>query len=127
MTNPHDSRYGAPFGTDFIPNLRYISNITQAQQAVVTFTENTNFTVGEWISFRIPSANGMIQLNNKKALIVALTSNTATIDIDTLGFFPFISGIDPQIPCIAVPAGSGIPPGTATVTLEDAFDNRPFL
>jgi hypothetical protein len=127
MSFPNDSRYGPPFGTDFIPDLRYISNITQAQKAVVTFTENTNFTLGEWISFRVPPANGMVQLNNQKALIIALTPNTVTINVDTLGFFPFISGIDPQIPCVAVPAGSGIPPGTATVTLEDAFDNRPIL
>ena len=127
MSFPNDSRYGPPFGTDFIPDLRYISNITQAQKAVVTFTEDTNFILGEWISFRVPPANGMIQLNNQKALIIALTPDTVTINVDTLGFFPFISGIDPQIPCVAVPAGSGIPPGTATVTLEDAFDNRPFL
>lgn len=127
MSFSNDSRYGAPFGTDFIPNLRHISNITQARQAIVTFTEDTNFTLGEWVSFRVPPANGMIQLNNQKALIIALTPNTITINVDTLGFFPFISGTDPQIPCVAVPAGSGIPPGTATVTLEDAFDNRPIL
>lgn len=121
------SDFGPPFGANFIPNLQYISNITQAKHAVVTFTDNTNFFLGEWISFRIPVPNGMIQLNNQKALIVSLTPNTATIDVDTLGFYPFISVQDPQFPCVAVPAGSGIPPGTATVTLEDAFDNEPSL
>jgi hypothetical protein len=121
------SDFGPPFGANFIPNLQYISNITQAQQAVVTFTTDTNFTLGEWISFRIPPPNGMIQLNNQKALIVAITPNTATIAIDTLQFSPFISFSDPQIPCVAVPAGSGIPPNTGTVTLEDAFDNEPTL
>jgi len=121
------SDFGPPFGADFIPNLQYVTNITQAAQAVVTFSSDINFTIGEWISFRVPPSNGMIQLNNKKALIVAITSNTATIDVDTLQFYPFISVSDPQIPCVAVPAGSGIPPGTATVTLEDAFDNRPVL
>jgi hypothetical protein len=121
------SNFGPPFGANFIPNLQYITNISQAQQALVTFADNTNFTVGEWISFRIPPSNGMIQLNNQKALIVAITSNSATINVDTTHYYPFILYSDPQIPCIAVPAGSGIPPGTDYVTLEDCFDNEPTL
>ena len=121
------SDFGPPFGADFIPNLKYISNITQSKPAVVTFTEDHNFTLGEWISFRVPPPNGMIQLNNQKALIIALTHNTVTIAVDSLQFYAFIYVTNGQIPCVAVPAGSGIPPGTAFVTLEDAFDNRPIL
>lgn len=112
---------------EFVPNLKYIADITQAFQAVVTFTEDHNFTLGEWISFRVPPPNGMIQLNNQKGLIVALTSDTVTIAVDSLQFYPFIYVTNGQIPCVAVPAGSGIPPGTATVTLEDAFDNQPLV
>lgn len=122
-----NTNYGPPFGTDFIPNLQYISNITQASPAVVTFTTDHNFTIGEWISFRVPPANGMIQLNNQKALIISITSTTVTIAVDSLQFYPFIYVQDPQIPCVAVAAGSGIPPGAAYVTLEDAFDNRPLI
>lgn len=121
------SDFGPPLGANFIPNLQYITNITQAQQAVVTFENDTNFTLGEWISFRIPPPNGMIQLNNQKARIIDLTPNTVTIDLDTLQFYPFISFSDPQTPCVAVPAGSGIPPNSGYVTLEDAFDNEPSL
>lgn len=121
------SDFGPPFGTNFIPNLQYILNITQAFQALVTFTTNHNFTLGEWISFRVPPPNGMIQLNNQKALIISLTPDTVTIAIDSLQFYPFIYVANGQIPCVAVPAGSGIPPGTATVTLEDAFDNEPTI
>lgn len=121
------SDFGPPFGTDFIPNLQYISNITQAIQAVVTFTTNHNFTLGEWISFRVPPPNGMIQLNNEKGKIISLTSDTVTINVDSLQFYPFIYVVNGQVPCVAVPAGSGIIPGTSTVTLEDAFDNHPVL
>ena len=121
------SDFGPPFGADCIPNLQYITNITQAEQAIITFLNNHNFTLWEWISFRIPPSNGMIQLNNQKGLVIALTPNTVTIDINTLGFFPFISNSDPQIPCVAVPAGSGIEPYFAATTLEDSFDNRPVL
>jgi hypothetical protein len=69
----------------------------------------------------------MIQLNNQKAQIISINGNIVTIAIDTSNFYPFISVEDPQIPCVAVPAGSGIIQGTTTVTLEDAFDNRPVL
>lgn len=121
------SDFGPPFGANFIPNLQYISNITQAFPAVVTFTTDHNFIVGEWISFRIPPPNGMIQLNNQKALIVSITPTTVSINVDTKQFYAFIMVSDPQVPCVAVPAGSGIPPGTAYVTLEDAFDNEPVV
>ncbi len=124
MSTPN-SNFGPPFGADFIPNLQYILNITQAPTAVVTFSDDHNFTVAEWISFRVPQANGMIQLNNQKALILSITPTTVTIAVDTTNFYPFIYVQDPQVPCVAVPAGSGIIQGTTTVTLEDAFDNQP--
>lgn len=128
MSAPYNSNYGPPFGSDFVPNLQYITNITQSYPAVVTFFNNTtNFTVAEWISFRVPPPNGMIQLNNQKAQIISLNGNTAIIDVDTTDFYAFIYAQDPQIPCVAVPAGSGIIQGTTVVTLEDAFDNRPVL
>jgi hypothetical protein len=120
-----NSNYGPPYGANFIPNLQYIENITQASPAVVTFEEDHNFTVAEWISFRVPPSNGMIQLNNQKAQIISITPTTVTIAVDTTNFYPFISMEDPQVPCVAVPAGSGIIQGTTTVTLEDAFDNEP--
>lgn len=126
MTAPNPN-FGPPFGTDFIPNLQYITNITQASPAVVTFADDHNFTASEWISFRIPPANGMIQLNNQKALIISITPTTVTIAVDSLNFYPFIYVQDPQIPCVAVPAGSGIVVGSAMTTLEDAFDNQPIL
>lgn len=126
MSAPN-SNFGPPFGADFIPNLQYITNITQASPAVVTFLDDHSFTIGEWISFRIPPPNGMIQLNNQKALILSITPTTVTIAVDSLQFYPFIYVQDPQIPCVAVPAGSGIPPGSAMVTLEDAFDNQPLI
>jgi hypothetical protein len=120
-----NSNYGPPFGAEFVPNLQYILNITQGPTAVVTFAGDHNFTIAEWISFRVPPPNGMIQLNNQKALILSITPTTVTIAVDTTNFYPFIYVQDPQVPCVAVPAGSGIIQGTTTVTLEDAFDNQP--
>lgn len=121
------SDFGPPFGANFIPNLQYITNITQSYPCIVTFLDDHNFKLGEWISFRVPPPNGMIQLNNQKALIIGLTDDTVTIAVDSLQFYQFIYVTNEQVPCVAVPAGSGIPPGTAFVTLEDAFDNQPSL
>lgn len=121
------SDFGPPFGANFIPNLQYITNITQSSPCIVTLLDNHNFTLGEWISFRVPPPNGMIQLNNQKALVIGLTLNTVTIAVDSLQFYPFIYVTNGQTPCVAVPAGSGIPTETATVTLEDAFDNQPLI
>lgn len=126
MSQPN-SNFGPPFGADFIPNLQYVTDITQEAQAVVTFTTNHNFFIYEWIGFRIPPANGMIQLNNQKALIVGVTPMSVTIDVDSLDFYPFINAQDPQVPCVAVPVGSGIAAGTAMTILDDAFDNQPIL
>lgn len=127
MSGPFNSNFGPPFGADFIPNLQYITNITQSSPAIVTFLDDHSFTVAEWISFRVPPPNGMIQLNNQKAKILSSTPMTVTIAVDTTNFYPFIYVQDPQVPCVAVPAGSGIIQGTTTVTLEDAFDNQPVL
>ena len=127
MTAPYNSNYGPPLGANFIPNLQYITDITQAYPTVVTFSADHNFTVAEWISFRVPPPNGMIQHNNQKAQITAITDTTVTLALDSRNFYPFIYVTDGQVPCVAVPAGSGIISGTTTVTLEDAFDNEPVL
>lgn len=111
----------------FIPDFEYISDITNAFPAVVTFTTETNFTLYEWISFRVPEANGMIQLNNQKGKILAIDGIDVTIDVDTRAYFPFISATDNQYPCMAVPAGSGVIDGEPTTTLLDAFDNEPLV
>ena len=126
MSAPYNSNYGPPFGADFIPNLQYITNITQSFPAIVTFSADHNFTVAEWISFRVPPPNGMIQLNNQKSQIISITPTTVTIAVDSSDFYPFISTEDPQVPCVAVPAGSAIVPYAAKTTLEDAFDNEPI-
>lgn len=77
----------------FYPSTRFISSITQAQQAVVTLTVAHNLTVGQKIRFQVPAEYGMTELDGKQATIVAVqttaTVNTITVDIDTTGFTPF--------------------------------------
>ncbi len=116
---------------NFYPSLAYISAITNAQNAVVTFTANHEFTPGEIVSFRVGKQFGMHEINNVQARILTITSNSITVPVDSSFWTPFTlanlndPGTSP--PC-CVPSSSGVIPfeAEARVTLFDAFDNRPI-
>lgn len=108
-----------------VPPLAYLTGITNALQAVATFTADHDYSLGELISFRVSKPYGMYEINNMVGLVLATTSDTITVDIDTLGFTPFVypvSGLN--TPPVCVPAGSGVIPNVypRTVNLEDVFD-----
>lgn len=113
----------------FVPYLVEINAISNAQNAVVGFIENHAFSVGENVSFRTSKPYGMVEINNLIGLVLAITSNTITVNIDTSFFTPFVYppiGTVTYV-AVAVPSSSGIIPGSnpSTVNLEDAFDNQP--
>lgn len=115
------------FNTDPVPKLFYLSAITQSQNALATFTVPHDYTVGEYISFRVSQPYGMTQINNMRGLVTAIGTMTVNVDIDTSQFNPFVYPVSgDNTPPFTVPAGSGIIPGfVPTVNLEDAFDNLP--
>jgi hypothetical protein len=80
-----------PFNT-WYPATRYISSISQAAQAVVQFTVQSNYQVGQAIRFYVGPANGMTQINGLEGNIVAVTpaTNSVTVDINTSAFTPFV-------------------------------------
>lgn len=111
------------------PTLMYINAITNAQNAVVTFTADSDFTDGEYVSFRVTRDFGMYEINQKRGKVLSHTSNTITVDIDTINFtaFTYANLNDPgTTPPTCVPAGSGIIPfrDPSTVNLYDSYDNR---
>jgi len=128
----------------FYPKERRIVNITKATQAVVSFAQTNNFTVGENISFRVPSSMwGMTEINNKTARVLSVTNSATvssiTLDLDTSGYTTFTFPTSAQTvagaagPAVAIPASSGVIPfnGSATIAQEppgtnllDSFDNR---
>jgi hypothetical protein len=65
-----------------------ITGITQATQAVLT--ASTLFQPGERVL--IESVNGMTQLNNNFYTVVANGGTTLTINVNSTGFSPYISG-----------------------------------
>lgn len=73
------------------PGFRYITNVTQAAQAVVTLSVTHQYKIGELIFFRLPNQFGMQELDGKTGRVVAIntSNNTITVDIDTTGFTAF--------------------------------------
>lgn len=116
--------------SEFYPGFQFVTAVTQSFPAVMTFSEDHNFTPGEILSFRIPKNYGMYQLNNKHARVLSITSDTVTLDIETTNFDTFIyAGTDIQvaIPAMALPSSSGVVPNSTLeqTNLLDAFDDRP--
>ena len=113
----------------FYPQLAYINAITNAQQAVVTFTADHDFTVGQIISFRVTPDFGMFQINLRRGTVLETTSDTVTVDIDTSDWdaFDYSSLNDPgTTPPVAVPCCSTVVPASnpPEINILDAFDNR---
>ena len=109
--------------------MREVSNITQAQNAVVTFTDDHDFVNNEIVSLRVSRPYGMVEINQRAGKVMSHTDDTVTLDIDSSNFTAFsipadLTGTTP--PC-CVPSSSGVDLGlySPTMILEDAFDNRP--
>lgn len=84
----------------FYPRTRYITNITQAAQAVITMSVSNNYALGQKVRLSVPAEFGMVEMNGLSGTIVARTlSNTVnsiTVDIDSTAFtafsFPLTTG-----------------------------------
>lgn len=112
----------------FYPLLDYITAVSNAVNAVVTFAEDHDFTPGEYVSFRSSTPYKMIEINNLRGLVLSVTADTITTDINSTNFTPFVdAGSFEAVPAVAYPAGSGVIPSSnpSTVNLIDRFDNVP--
>jgi len=108
-----------PYDAYFYPRNRYITNISQATQAIVTLSVTHGLTVGQTVRFIVPTVSsvafGMTQMDGLQGDIVAVGAtdangytNTITVDIDTTGFtaFAFPLTTDPGFtPAQIVPIG----------------------
>ena len=97
----------------FVPRYRYISNITNSTNAVITFTQNNHYTLGQIVSFRVTPSFGMPEI-------------TVPIDTSTWGIFTLALLNTPgTTPPTVVPAGSGVKPYSAIpmTNIQDCFDN----
>ncbi len=135
----------------FIPNRmyprrRFMANITRVAQAVVSFTEENDFTPGEYIRLHIPTqfgAGAWTTIDNQQARVLSVTNSATvssiTLDLDTSGIasafsFPTSAVAAAGVsPALVDPSSSGVVPdaGSATIpqeppgtNLRAAFDNR---
>jgi len=113
----------------FTPYKMDIVDISQAQEAVVTFATAHPFSLGEIVSLRVSKPYGMVEINNLMGRILSLDTDTITLDIDSSNFTPFVYPPVGEviIPAQTIPSSSGIIPGynPSTINLQDAFDNVP--
>lgn len=75
----------------FTPRKRLITDITQAAEAVVTFSVTHEYQVGQRIVFHGMADHGMVEIDELKGEVLAvdLANNTVTVDIDSTGFTAF--------------------------------------
>lgn len=114
----------------YYPRRLFITAITQATSAVVTFSVTHNLTVGQRIVFGVvPSMYGMTQISGLRGLITAIdtTNNTVTVDIDSSAFtafaFPLTAvAATPHTLPSAVPFGDGPNPASNPLGNQDVLD-----
>jgi hypothetical protein len=96
------------------PQRRWITNITQAANAVITTSVTNTYTVGQQVRFIVPAAFGMIEMNGLTGTVIAVNqvgttgNNTLTVNIDSTGFTPFafpLTGVVPFTSAEVVPVG----------------------
>ena len=80
-----------PFDARYYPRRRFITSISQATSAVIVMSVTHGFTVGQEVRMIVPSAFGMVEMNNLLGVITAIntTTNSITVNIDSSGFTAF--------------------------------------
>lgn len=117
------------------PSTRFITEITQAAQAVVACSVTPNYDIGQKVRIVNPDpAYGMSEINGLQATIVDIddANGEITIDIDTTGFSAFafpVSADVPFTPAQVVPFGEDTAEARAegVSSLLDSVHNSSFL
>lgn len=118
---------GYPGPESFVPALAYITNISQSLNASVTFLETPAYSPGELLSFRVSKPFGMLEINNQVGKVLSIVSNVAIVEINTLGYTPFVYPVlGKNTPPTTVPAGVTVIPDyyPPTVNLQAVFTTK---
>jgi len=114
----------------FYPRARYVTKITAAAAAVVTLSVTHGYSVGQQVSFEVPSAFGMTQMNGRVGTITAVntTTNTVTLDIDSSAFTAFawpVTAFGAFTPAMMLPVGEAAKSPYGNL-LDDAWRNTGY-
>lgn len=80
------------------PFSNFITTITSGPQAVVTVSKIHRYTVGQMLTFSVPTSFGMSEIDGKTGRIVAVTDYTFTVDINSTPFSVFAFPEDSLVP-----------------------------
>jgi hypothetical protein len=69
--------------------VKTIASITNSYPMIVTTSFPHHYVAGLDVTFLIPTMFGMQELNNVNAQVVSVTSNTLTINLDSINFSVF--------------------------------------
>ena len=129
----------------FYPRDRFITKISQAAQAIVTFSVTHQYAVGDTIRFYVAPQYGMSQINGLSGTVVAVGqpdlvtgfTNTVTINLDTTGFTAFALPTSAVAAAINYQWAMAVPYGMDTATalaavppaniLADAVNDQGFI
>jgi len=120
----------------YYPTRRYITKISKAASAIVTFSVTHGYTVGQEIRFQVDGdVYGMGEIDGLIGTITAVSTanNTITVDIDSTAFTTFAFPVT-AVAALGFTPAQGISVGedsytarTAGLTLKDATTNTGYI
>ena len=108
-----------------------IASITNANPGVVTTTNPNTYVVGMMVTFQIPPAFGMQQLNHQLVQVTNVVGTAITINVDTTKYAPFAYPSplpNAYTPPSMIPYSSGIylPPPPLPFGNQDSFEGTQY-
>jgi hypothetical protein len=73
----------------YIPSVQNITAIAQGQTTTITTASTHTYVVGNTVTFQIPPQYVMRQLDKLVGIVLAITANTLTVNIDSSLFDAF--------------------------------------
>jgi hypothetical protein len=111
--------------------LQTIASVTNANPMVITTVNNHGYVAGMNLTFLIPIIFGMQELNNLNAQVLSVTSNSLTINLNSINFsvFSYPSPLPSAftLPSV-IPNASGpyLPPQPLPYGNQDSFEGVIF-
>lgn len=73
----------------YTPNMKFVTAISKASQAVISTSTPHNFVVGETVRLSVSNLFGMTQMDGLSCLVTAVSSLSVTVDVDSTNFTTF--------------------------------------
>ena len=109
----------------FFPYACNITAISQEINALITFSQNHMFSVGNQVLFQIPRQYGMQQLAGMSALVLSIpAANQITVNVSTVNFDAF--SVPSLAPNQVIDPAMVLPIGTQNTGYQEVGNTVPF-